>query len=455
MQSKQSSSKSKFCFLTLLIPHSFWMGFVFLWALFPLWGSEIADISLCNWSIDENIDDRVLIESTRAIVLVDFNEKILNKEALENLSGLVIIGDLQVPGSNKRLAAQLAPLYFHKPLTVAQIKAIKKRIQAFFVESNYPFTTVTVPCQSLSSGVLQLIVCQSKLSTVALEGTGYARTEPVKQLISVQPGERIQTSSIQRDLAFINRNPYRRANAIYTAGKEPCTTDLIIPVEERKPWRVYGGADNQGIPTIRRQRIFTGVGFNMHLGCDHNFNFQYTTAYDPTTFQGYTAQWTLFLPWKNIFNVYGGYSAVQAITSFPETSNRGIFIQTSGRYTIPDLIGLRYPIEFTVGFDFKRTNTTLLFSELFTNTSNIVNLSQFVFDARWSYEGDISRVELVGEIYYSPGALLGDETGAQYNGLRPGATPQYVYGKGALRYTQWLPSDVELILWMRGQLASA
>jgi hypothetical protein len=94
------------------------MGFVFLWALFPLWGSEIADISLCNWSIDENIDDRVLIESTRAIVLVDFNEKILNKEALENLSGLVIIGDLQVPGSNKRLAAQLAPLYFHKPLTV-------------------------------------------------------------------------------------------------------------------------------------------------------------------------------------------------------------------------------------------------------------------------------------------------------------------------------------------------
>ncbi len=417
--------------------------------------SLIADISLCNWSIDGKIDNRVLIDSTKAIVLVDFNEKILSKNDLEGLSGLVIIGNLQLPGSCRLLSEKLAPLYLNKPLTMAHIKEIKKTIQAFFLEHNYPFTTVTVPCQSLSSNVLQLIVCQSKLNHIAIEGNKYTKTEHLKRLISVQPGERIRSSSVQKDLAFINRNPYRHANAIYAAGKEPCTTDLIIPVDERKPWRVYGGADNQGVPTIRRQRIFTGVGFNFYLGCDHNFNFQYTTAYVPKTFQSYTGQWMLFLPWKNILNFYGGYSTVQAIASFPEKSNRGVFIQASGRYTVPNLIGLRYPIEFTVGFDFKRTNTSLLFSELFTNTASIANLSQFVCDARWNYEGDISRIELVGEIYYSPGQLLGDETLAQYNGLRPGATPNYVYGKGAIRYTQWLPSDFELILWMRGQLASA
>jgi len=410
----------------------------------------------CGTNIENVGDTRVIIEHTKGILIVPNEQSVKDKKDLENVTGVQKLPDVDVPGSFPELQDRIAKQYLNKPLTLRKVKEIKRIIQNFYADQGYPFTVVTIPKQCISSRVLQLVLTEAKLGRIVMEGNDYAEhLNQVKNYIGYEPGERISATGIQRSIDFINRNPYRKVNALYAPGKESGTTDLIVPVEERKPWRIYAGADNTGLVRIRRQRLFTGLGINNFMGFDNNINFQYTTAYEPHTFQSYTGQFMIFLPWKHMMNFYGGYSRIHSELPFPGSTNRGTFSQASGRYTIPANITPRVPLEFTFGFDFKRTNTSLLFTEAaFPNSTSAANLSQFVFDLRSGYNGDYSRLEVVAELYYSPRELLPDETVAQYDALRPGASPSYVYGKGAIRYTQWLPLDFEMIIWLRGQLSN-
>lgn len=409
----------------------------------------------CTKEIEQAEQLNILIERTRGLVLVDSESRLLSREELQDIYGLYVESHFVLPGSFDELRKRLDPIYLSQPMTLQKIHQLKKEIQNYFLDNDRPFTIVIVPKQCISTGVLQLVVCQSKVGMVVIEGSHWTKTDQIKKYVRTQPGDPLLANVIQRDLHFLNRNPYRHVNALYSPGQQKCTTDLILSVDERKPCRIYVGADNTGLPRIRRQRLFTGFGLNRILGLDSYINFQYTTAYYPNSFHSYTGQWAILLPWHNILNCYGGYSQIHTELPYPEMKNKGVFTQGSGRYTLPAILGNRFPIECTVGFDFKRTNTTLLFSEQFVNTLNAANLSQFVFDARWKYEGTYTKIELVGEAYYSPGELLANETPAEYDALRPGATPNYVYGKAAFRYTQWLPANFEILLWARGQLSNA
>lgn len=411
----------------------------------------------CDTDIEHFKETKVIIEETKGLVLVDDEYHLMNKEELKNISG-VTVSHIQLPGSLNDLQMKLDPIYRGQPLTLRKIKELKKVINAHFIENGFPFTMVRVPKQCISTGVLQLIVCQSKLGNIVVEGNRWTCPDLILQYIKTKPGDCIRSNNMVKDINFINRNPYRRVNAIYAPGKEPCTTDLILAMDDRKPYRLYAGADNTGPVRIRRQRVFTGLGVAKMFGLDHYLNFQYTSSYNNRAFQGYTGQYVIFLPFENVFNVFGGYSVIQSDLPFPEVKNQGVFIQASGRYTIPTIVAEKIPLEVTAGFDFKRTNTTLLFTQVstgapFPNSNQAANLSQFMVDFRTGYEGVYSRWEWVSELYFSPCEMLPDETAEQYTALRPGAASTYLYTKLATRYTQWLPADFEMFLWLRGQLS--
>ena len=264
----------------------------------------------------------------------------------------------------------------------------------------------------------------------------------------------INQQSLLNDLDFINRNPLRRANVIYAPGEREGTTDVILNVDDRRPYRLYAGAENTGVPTTDRQRWFTGFNWGNAFGLDHILAYQYTASYDVDKFQAHTAQYIAPLPWHHVLDVFGGASWVHPDLEEPSMDSRGFSGQASGRYIIPFLLGTYLRQEGIIGFDYKRTNNTIEFTDDFPTFGKNVNLTQFVFIYAGNYERNSYRLDFEGGLYWSPGKWISDQTNKDFGSLRPDAKNHWVYFLASFSYLQRLPKSFSLFLLAEGQLSS-
>lgn len=352
------------------------------------------------------------------------------------------------------IPSALEKSFVGQPIDSQFIMDLRHTIANHYKDQSHPFVEVVVSPGEISDGVIHVEVRESQIGNVSIQGARYTSDCLLLNEFNVRSGDPIDTSQVIRNLNFMNHNPFRRVNVIYSPGENPGTTDVELAVEDRFPVRVYAGTDDTGIPTTERGRFFTGINI-AQLGCwDQFFTYQYTSSYNFHDLQAHTGQYIAYLPWKHKFNAYGGYSSVYANLPFPGAANHGQSYQASGRYTIPMFVRTQFSDACTFGFDFKRTNNTIAFSELFPVVGSNVNLSQFMVSYSGNFEKWDARMEYEGEIFFSPGAIMGDQSNADYQTLRPAAQNHWVYGRVGLSYLQKLPASFLLSLKGRGQLSS-
>jgi hemolysin activation/secretion protein len=411
---------------------------------------EVKEIAMNE--VDES-PESVSVE-LKGLILVDSKENLLAYNDLVDIRGVNVSGIL-LPGSLSQLERTLEPIYLNQELTPDKIKEIKNAISRYYEEYYDPFVLVEVPAQNISSGVLQLVVVQGKVGGISVKGNKYFSSNRLMKYLHTKPGDEINLYNIQRDLDLINRNPFRRVNVIYAPGKEFGTTDLVLAVDDSRPIRVYCGADNSGVASINRQRLYAGLSFGNFLWLDEVFSYQYTTSYDFKSFQGHTGQYMAPLPCGHLINMYGGYSTVEPPLPFLMVKNKGTTAQTSFRYIMPIKTHPRTTQEWSVGFDYKFTNNTILYSEQIENFGNYLNLTQFVMEYKRHQEVRTARFDYDLQAYYSPGEILPHQEDSRFNKLRNGARNTWFYMKGSFRYLQALPKNFQLSLWLQGQWTSA
>jgi len=359
---------------------------------------------------------------------------------------------LIVPGSSSNLKEELSE-YISQPITKETLAAVRQTVREYYENNYHPLVEIVIPKQDITSGVMQVQVVESKFANLEIVGNKHTSAKRLTTYLGVNENDPIDVRQLKNDLSFMNRNPFRRVNLVYSPGLEPNTTDIELLVDDRRPFRVYAGVDDTGVETTERGRIFAGFNCANWFSLDHFLTFQYTTSYNLHSFQASTAQYVAYLPWKHILSMYGGYSSVHSSDPFL-TSNHGKSSQASARYEAPLNSMSNYTHSIGFGFDFKQTNNTILFSELAAVVGQTVNLSQFVATYAGSYELDPFRLDVQGELFFSPGAMLPDESNSAYASLRPGAKNQWVYGYLSLSYSQTLAYSFHLLLTARGQLSS-
>ena len=396
----------------------------------------------------------------QGVVLVSDERFLLNADELNDTWGLSVRCG-EIPTSVPKLQTYMAPYYIDQPLNEEQIRIIKTQLRCYFERYEDPFVMIYVPQQKMKCPVLQIIVKHSSLAKVDVDGNRYYSEAMYRKYLGASIGEPIKPSEISNGISFINRNPFRNAVAIYSPGEEKGTTDLTVAVKERFPLRVYVGADNTGIPTIERQRFFQGFNWGKAFGLDHVLSFQHTSSYNFDTFNAWTGDYQAFLPWRHLIRLYGGFSNIHVKTTpVPGYSgnNKGSSGQASIRYIAPftAFANANTHQELIFGFDYKNTNNTILFSTLSGVVGGYINLSQFVFgyERVQTFDCFNSQLDLQLELFYSPGAMLPNETDSAYQTLRPGAVNHWLYAKAYLQYLQHLPKDFSALVWLRGQASS-
>jgi len=321
-----------------------------------------------------------------------------------------------------------------------------------------PIVLIQVPSQDISKGILQLVITVAKVGKISATGAKYFSDEKIANYIQLQPGEEINSKVINRDLFWINRNPFRNVNIIYSPGEEMGTTDIELLINDRYPLRVYTGIDNTGNKVTDRNRLFAGFNCGKLFGTDQQLSYQFTTSDNFKDFRSHTVYYDAPLPWRHYFVLFGGYSHVEGTFYSPSVSgtsftNKGSSWQASFRYDIPLYPNNAFLHEFTFGFDFKRTNNNLELGGI-PIVGKHVNLTQLMAGYNLGYENTPITTSFEVEGFYSPGRWISDQTNAAYQTIRAFAKSKYVYLRSSYTLVWRFFKKWAFYNYLRGQVAT-
>ncbi|NGX38713.1 MAG: Heme/hemopexin transporter protein HuxB [Chlamydiae bacterium] len=394
-----------------------------------------------------------IVSEIHGLLLIP-NGDYVNYGNAKRVEGLEV-HDLYVPGGVRCLAKVLEPLFMGRPLTTDLLKTLKEQIVYYYREHDHPVVSVWVPEQEVTDGVLQLVVMEGCVGQIACSGQCWFSSRLYENAISLGPGDAITADTLLTDVSWINRNPFRNVDLVFTPGCDPGTTNIELLVDDRFPVQVYGGADNAGTSSTGSFRWYTGVTWGNAFFLDHILNYQFASTKDLHEFKSHTVHYTAPLPWRHLLILYGGYSSVH-----PDLENfrsKGHNSTASLRYTIP--FGKNYCTvlgEFTLGFDYKNFNNNLDFvsGEVLPLITSSVNLSQFMLGYAIATEDCCRRFSFNLDVYGSPAKMLPKESRSRYEELSRGARVRYAYGLLTTGYTRFLPYCFSFSALGRLQLAS-
>ncbi|MCI0381778.1 MAG: BamA/TamA family outer membrane protein [Chlamydiae bacterium] len=381
------------------------------------------------------IREKPIISALRGVVLVA-DKKDVGKLDPEDFLGMQAYG-IEIPCGIEKLRCNLEPFFIGQPLTTDLLYRLKKEIIEFYQKCKRPVVIITLPEQEITNGVVYLVVTETKLGEICVEGNRWFPASRYKNLIRMKPGSRINTDRLLSDLAWINRNPFRRADLFFTPGKDLGTTDIKLMVKDHIPLRVYAGGDNTGSDITGNTRFFTGVTWGNALFLDHIAEYQYTTSRDFKKFQMHSGNYTIPLPWHHFLFFFGGYCTIEPKINRFFQSNSAHTAQASIRYVAP--FGKTYKNtlkQFAIGFDWKNTDNNLNFvsdGNMIPIVTKTINLTQFMGGFSYGKETNHHKITASIDLFWSPGKILHEnQSDKDFNNLNPGAVNNYVYGRATL-----------------------
>jgi hemolysin activation/secretion protein len=397
-------------------------------------------------------DPTPLISNLDGIVLVSAERDVRDNGA-RGVQGILNEGVILPPKVEQVLAANL-----NQPLSLASLDAMVREAVVAYRSSDMPVVDVLVPEQQIQTGVLQLVIIEGRVGEVIVEGNTNSSDAFLRQQISLRNGEVLSESALMQDLAWINKNPFRRVDLIYSPGRDYGTTDVILRTEETRPFSAYVGYEDSGNELIGQDRFLAGINWGgpLFFSNENVFSYQYVSDFDFNQLQGHSAVWTSYLPWKHQLTLLGAHVTSDATISVDDQllAIGGENNQGSVRYAIPmPRTGGRFTHELDLGFDFKSSNSNLFFNQLevFDTTSDIV---QFGIGYNLVGRDNYGTTRVDSDIFLSPGGLTSQNDDETFRSQRGGADATYAYTRLALERSNNLPNQFSLVTRVEGQLSS-
>jgi hemolysin activation/secretion protein len=392
----------------------------------------------------------------------------VNNQILADLKGLVFVAGKEalnpdgLPPSDAGAQGVVAPqlpllndpafvaqmrAHLGKPLRGSDVAQIRDQTRAWYLARNRPFLDVVIPPQNINSGVVQVVVSEYRLGEVEVVGARYFSTKLIKAPLDLRRGQVLTGPQLQANVDRLNENPFISIDAELRPGKDPGSTDLVLRARDRFPVRIYGGYDNQGVPSLDLHEWNVGVNWGNVFGTGQIASYQYTRAFNGR-FQSHSVSDVIRLDNEDKLLVFGNYALLKStafLGPFRFDSN-GHSAQASVRLVrnLPKMFGVTGHVQ--VGYDYKFTDNNSLFDQVQLGPPSAMETHQIpvVLDATESDRFGTTSLE--NDLVVSPGRVTARNTDAAFQALVPGSQARYVYDRLSITRTNRLPKDFSLIV---------
>ncbi len=395
--------------------------------------------------------EAVLVDALKGIVFIDAVSK-LDPSGRAVTAGVVIDGDLEI--ADVTVFQDFFNEFLNQPITLNLLDQITNTAVRYYRTHDRPVVDVLAPeGQDITDGVLQILVILGKRGDVIVEGAKYFSEEKLASNIRLKTNETITQGELEEDIAWMNNNPFRTVNVLFERGDEFSETDVVLDVDDRLPFRVYGGVEDSGVELTGLRRWLGGFNWGNVFGLDHQLNYQFTSAFDTGVLGAHSFNYVAPLPWRHTATLFGAY-----VKSDPDATTAGFNLegenfQLGFRYNLPltKYKKLNHSLDF--GYDFKRSNNNLEFGGL--NVFNtFTNISQFSLAYNGSVSDKYGVTSFGSTVYISPGDMMGDNRDVEFNASRALASADYTYGRFSLNRVTRLPKDFSWIAELQFQVSN-
>ena len=409
---------------------------------------------------DEYLDEKWASETELTIqgIIIVGNSEDINLKGYDQIRGLMcyhidLPTDITTLGKSLNIARAT-------PLTREKIIELRENIENYFLRYGHPVAFVSVVDQDFTTGVVQIQVQKSKLNNLTCTGNKWFLSEKIKQAIQIKKGDPISLNLLNKNLYWLNKNPFRHIDSIFAQSEQENQIDIELLCKDRYPLRGYAGTDNTGNDVTGNNRLFAGFTWGNVFSTNQILSYQFTSSIDFKRLNIHTVSYDIPInPWQHLINIFGGYSSVDAdffVPNIIDTKFRthGFSLQGSLRYTIPLNTGKQFLHEALCGFDFKRTNNNLDLGGVPIISNNNINLTQFQCAYNLGYQYNHWKISFEIEGFYSPGEWVADQTNADYQSLRAFSKHNYLYFRSASSFVYTFDTKWKINNYLRAQLAS-
>ncbi|WP_325100842.1 ShlB/FhaC/HecB family hemolysin secretion/activation protein [Haloferula rosea] len=332
--------------------------------------------------------------------------------------------------SPKTLAARLETFLGHS-LKQSDLWRIGDILLSHYDIEGYPVVNVEAPEQSFEGGQLVLIVELGRFARVGVTRPIYGCPEVIEAGLHLREGEVLRRSEIDDQLGWYGRSIFRRPRLFVSPGDEPATADVLIGLEESRPWRVTTGYDNSGTDLLGKDRFQLGVAGM--TPAEHVISWQTVVGMPVSSLSAHALSWEIPLHrYHQTIRFDAAYARVddRYLSNGLPLDNQGASWAVSGlhRFQLPSYRGWRHNV--LSGFEVKGTDQFVLFgSGRFAPGEVRFVHAKVGYDLHRSWEN--AGVGLDASVVASPGNLISGNDDIDFKAYDFSADSSYVIARAA------------------------
>ncbi len=170
-------------------------------------------------------------------------------------SGLILfVREYRLSGNtvftNDELATVTAP-YAGREIGSEELAALRLALTRYYVERGYINSGAVVPDQDVTDGVVRIDIVEGRLTDIEISGNRRLDSDYLGGRLRQGAGPPLNVASLQEQFQMLLAGPFlKRINGELAPGAQPGEAMLKARVEERRPWALSVGLDNDITPTL-------------------------------------------------------------------------------------------------------------------------------------------------------------------------------------------------------------
>ena len=394
------------------------------------------------------VEDPLVVENLSLIRLEGWDEG----DAFRRISPRLEVDTGLVLPAPQKLSRRLER-FGGRPLRESELWTIGDIILSHYDDQGYPVVGVEVLEDGLGESQVSFIVEVGRLGKVGVTSPRFGSPEAVRLGLRLEEGAVLRRSDLDDQLAWYGRSVFRRPRLYVSPGDEPATADVLIGLEEARPWRVTAGYENSGPALLGEDRFLVGAA-----GMTRN---EHIMAWQTVLGMPFSSLNAHALNWEIPIHQYHQSLRLGAAFARLETRSlsNGLVVDNSGTswstsiahdIRLPSWKGWRHG--FAYGVEVKGTDQFVLFGAGSFSPGEVrFAHGKIAYDGSRSWEN--GAIGLQGSIIGSPGGLIPGNDDADFKAYDPAADSAYALAR--LAGQGWWSPGGDWRIGIRGELQVA
>lgn len=313
----------------------------------------------------------------------------------------------------KQLQKKLQP-WLGKAISLNTLDTIARAAERAISKNTDSLITASFPPQEITSGHIAMVIGVPFLHDISFAGNPIYGGDFLSRAVLTRPGVNASAESIRKDINFLNRNPFRKASALWSpapanspAANSPAA-NLIIHIKEKRPWSIYTGLDNHASDALGDERLYLGGKFGNVFDRDHRLGWILLNSADGNSLHAANLTYEIPLPRHHLLQLSAAYSESESFSPNALLDNNGRFLNFRAMLQTPlsDWYGLRH--SWKSGFSMR--------NNLYIQGATETDITMFQFENLWEgeYHDAHGFTSFTAGLFWNPGDTYFSSDDATY-----------------------------------------